>query len=87
MARTVFNAGYVVPMDQRDRVIENGVVAIEDDRIIYVGAANGFDAIGFAADKTVSAKDRAILTVYRNEVSRETQSRAENIWARAEKNF
>ena len=61
MARTLFNAKYVVPMDQRDRVIENGVVAIEDDRIIYVGEASGFDAIGFAADKTVSAKDRAIL--------------------------
>ena len=61
MARTVINAGYVVPIDERDRAIENGVVAIEDDRIIYVGEASGFDAIGFAADKTVSAKDRAIL--------------------------
>ena len=60
MTRTVFNAGHVVPMDQRDSVTENGVVAIEDDRIIYVGEAGGFDAIGFAADKKVSARDREI---------------------------
>lgn len=61
MARLLIDGGYVVPMDRRDRVIENGLVAIEDDRIVHVGDAGSFDKSSFAADRTVSGKNRAVL--------------------------
>lgn len=61
MSRTVFKAEFVVPMDRRDRVIKSGIVAIEDDRIAYVGDGSDFDATSFAPDKTISAPDRVVL--------------------------
>ena len=33
MARILIEGGYVVPIDIRDHVIEDGIVAIVDDRI------------------------------------------------------
>ena len=61
MARLLIEGGHIVPMDARDRTIEDGVVAVIDDRIHYVGARAGFDAKAFAADDTVSAFGRAVL--------------------------
>ena len=49
--------------------------------------ASGADVTDVFVDGQEIVRNREILTVDRNEVSRETQSRAENIWARAEKNF
>lgn len=61
MTRTLIDGGYVVPMDARDRVIADGVVAIEDERLAYVGERDGFDAVAFAADTIVPARGRAVL--------------------------
>lgn len=61
MTRTLIEGGYLLPMTGRDAFWENGVVAIDDDRIVYAGAASGFDAQAFQADEIVSAKGRAIL--------------------------
>ena len=49
--------------------------------------ASGADVTDVFVDGQEIVRNREILTVDHNEVSRETQSRAENIWARAEKNF
>ena len=43
MPRLLIEGGMIVPMDARDHVIENGIVAIEDDRIVHVSAADEFD--------------------------------------------
>ena len=49
--------------------------------------AVGADVTDVFVDGQEIVRNREILTVDHNEVSRETQSRAENIWARAEKIF
>ena len=61
MTRTLIEAGYVLPMSQRGVLWRNGLVALEDDRIAYVGPADGFDRAAFAADTVVSAKGRVAL--------------------------
>jgi cytosine/adenosine deaminase-related metal-dependent hydrolase len=37
MTRTLIDGGYVVPMDTPDRVIADGVVAFENERLVHVG--------------------------------------------------
>lgn len=61
MARILIDGGTVVPMTQRDLAIADGVVAIEDGRIVYAGARDGFDAGAFGAERTVNASGRAVL--------------------------
>ena len=61
MPRLLIEGGMIVPMDARDHVIENGIVAIEDDRIVHVGAADEFDLKAFGAHETISARGRAVL--------------------------
>jgi 5-methylthioadenosine/S-adenosylhomocysteine deaminase len=60
MSRTVIQGGYVIPVDT-DKVIENGVVAIDGSRIAYVGTSAGFDAATFKAGTTIDATDKAVL--------------------------
>lgn len=61
MTRVLIDGGTIVPMTQRDLVIADGVVALEDDRISYAGARDGFDAAAFGAERTVDASKRAVL--------------------------
>lgn len=61
MTRTLIEGGYVVPMTARDAVIENGIVAFEDERLVHVGDAEGFDRETFRADQVVSARGKAVL--------------------------
>ena len=61
MARILIEGGYVVSIKVRDHVIEDGMVAIVDDRIHYIGERSNFDAPASNAEKTIPAKDRAVL--------------------------
>ena len=61
MAQILIEGGYVVSIKVRDRIIEDGVVAIVDDRIHYIGERSNFDAPASNAEKTIPAKDRAVL--------------------------
>ena len=61
MARTLIDGGYLIPMSKPYEVISDGVVAIQDNRIVYAGAPAGFDTKAFNADTTISAKGRAVL--------------------------
>ena len=45
MARILIEGGYVVSIKIRDHVIEDGMVAIVDDRIHYIGERSNFDAL------------------------------------------
>ena len=65
MARTVIEHGYVIPVAE-NRVIEDGIVAIDGSRIRYVGARAGFDLEGFRADKVVDARGKAVLPGFVN---------------------
>jgi imidazolonepropionase-like amidohydrolase len=54
--RTAINAGWVVAFDGRGhRLLRDGVVVVEGDRIVHVGP--GFDG---AADETIDARDRVL---------------------------
>ena len=61
MARILIEGGYIVSIGVRDHVIEDGIVAIVDDRIHYIGERSNFDASASNAEKTIPAKDRAVL--------------------------
>ncbi len=61
MTRTVIDGGFVVTMQNRDDVIKNGIVAFEDDRLVYVGERSAFDADSFAAERVIDAQGRAVL--------------------------
>ncbi len=47
MARMLIDGGYLIPMSKPDEAVPDGVVAIQDDRIAYSGARDGFDARAF----------------------------------------
>ena len=66
MAKTVIEGGYVVPMTGRDVVVPDGVVAFQDDRLVYAGPPAGFEADGFAADRVVDARGKAVLPGFVN---------------------
>jgi 5-methylthioadenosine/S-adenosylhomocysteine deaminase len=61
MRRTVITGGYIVPMTRRDEVIRDGIVAFEDDRLVFVGAKETFDSEAFDAHRVVNAHGRAVL--------------------------
>jgi 5-methylthioadenosine/S-adenosylhomocysteine deaminase len=60
MPLTVIEHGYVIPVST-NQVIEDGVVALEDTRIIYVGPSDKFDRRKFTPTRTISARGKAIL--------------------------
>ncbi len=51
--------GLVVTMDAEHRVFAEGAVVLEDDRIAYVGPADGAPAAGI--DRTIDAKGKIVL--------------------------
>ena len=61
MPRTLIDGGYLIPMGKPYEVIPDGVLAIQDDRIVHAGPRAGFDTRAFAADVTIAAKGRAVL--------------------------
>jgi 5-methylthioadenosine/S-adenosylhomocysteine deaminase len=60
MALTVIEHGYVIPVST-NQVIEDGVVAFEDARIVYVGPSDKFDRRKFTPTSTINARGKAIL--------------------------
>ncbi len=60
MTRMLIEHGYVIPV-ATDRVIEDGIVAVENSRIVYVGPAAEFDRETFAPTLVVNAKGKAVL--------------------------
>jgi len=60
MALTLIEDGYLIPVES-DEVIEDGAVAFEDSRIVYVGPTSGFDRSKLTPAKTISARGKAIL--------------------------
>jgi 5-methylthioadenosine/S-adenosylhomocysteine deaminase len=60
MACTLIEHGYLVPV-ATDAVMEDGAIAFEDSRIVYVGPASGFDRGKFAPTQVIDARGKAIL--------------------------
>jgi 5-methylthioadenosine/S-adenosylhomocysteine deaminase len=60
MACTLIEHGYLVPVNT-DEVIEDGAVAFEDSRIVYVGPASALDRNKLKVTRTVNARGKAIL--------------------------
>jgi 5-methylthioadenosine/S-adenosylhomocysteine deaminase len=60
MSVTVIEHGYLVPVE-KDEVIEDGTVAFEDSRIVYVGRAADFDRNKFKPSKAINARGKVIL--------------------------
>lgn len=58
--RTLIEKGYVIPVTNNE-VIEDGVVAFENDRITYVGPGSGFNAGEFRPDRSIDASGMAVL--------------------------
>jgi 5-methylthioadenosine/S-adenosylhomocysteine deaminase len=56
MALTVIEHGYVIPVST-NQLIEDGVVAFEDTRIIYVGPSSKLDRRKFTPTSTINARD------------------------------
>jgi 5-methylthioadenosine/S-adenosylhomocysteine deaminase len=59
MAKILVRNGTVITMDSKRRIIKDGVVVIEDDRIRKIGKAN--ELKGEAADVVIDAKDRIVM--------------------------
>ena len=49
------NADWVMTMDPKRRLIQNGAIAIQDDKIIAVGRISAISS-SFEADKVIDAK-------------------------------
>lgn len=60
MALTLIENGYVLPIETND-VIEDGVVAFEDSRIVFVGNASDFDRNKFKPTKTINARGKVVM--------------------------
>src|SRR5262245_59703700 len=60
MGLTTIEHGYVIPVST-NQVIEDGVVAFEDARIVYVGPSDKFDRRKFTPTSTINARGKAIL--------------------------
>ena len=61
MTRILIDGGYLIPMSKPYEVITDGILAIQNDRIVYAGPRAGFDTRAFDADLTIAAKGRAVL--------------------------
>ena len=73
MARILIEGGYVVSIKVRDHVIEDGMVAIVDDRIHYIGERSNFDdehaaprEIGSAVRRHPSSEEPYAVTAERS---------------------
>ncbi|HEY1361076.1 MAG TPA: amidohydrolase family protein [Xanthobacteraceae bacterium] len=60
MACTLIEHGYLVPM-VREEVVDDGAVAFDGSRIVYVGPTAGFDRARLQPARVVSARGKAIL--------------------------
>jgi 5-methylthioadenosine/S-adenosylhomocysteine deaminase len=60
MACTLIEHGYLVPV-ATDQVIEDGAVAFEGSRIVYVGPTKDFDRKRFTPTHVANARGKAIL--------------------------
>ena len=65
MARLLVDDGWVIPMDGRRPVIEQGAVAIQEDRIVAVGPREEVRRT-FTADRTLDASGQAVLPGFVN---------------------
>ena len=54
------SAGWVVTMDPERRILTDGAVAIEDDRIVEVGKTNEIVS-KFKAEKVIDAQGKLVL--------------------------
>src|SRR5258705_3347987 len=72
MSKTlVRNAGWVVTMDPERRIIADGAVAIEDDRIVAVGkSAEGGKS--FRPDREIDAREKLVLPRLRDTACHKT---------------
>ena len=61
MSKILIEHGWVIPMDGMNTVMEDGAVAIEDNRIVAVGDSEALDKNDFAANKLIDAKGKAVL--------------------------
>jgi 5-methylthioadenosine/S-adenosylhomocysteine deaminase len=65
MTKVLIDHGWVIPMaaggNRADEVIEDGAVAIDDDRIVAVGPRDQVLATEFAAERVIDATGRAVL--------------------------
>lgn len=59
MARILVKNGTVITMDPRRRIIRDGAIAIENDRIVDVGKTDALK--GFQAEKVFDARDRIVM--------------------------
>jgi 5-methylthioadenosine/S-adenosylhomocysteine deaminase len=60
MPCTLIEHGYVLPIATPD-VIEDGAVAFQDGRIIYVGPSAGFDRNKYKPDTIVNARGKVVM--------------------------
>lgn len=60
MALTLIENGYVLPVETNE-VIEDGAVAFEDSRIVFVGKAADFDRSKFKPAKTINARGKVVM--------------------------
>jgi len=65
MAKLLIDKGWVIPVDGRRPVIEDGAVAIQDDRIVAVGPRDEVRK-HFVADRTLDASGKAVLPGFVN---------------------
>jgi len=59
MARILITKGTVITMDSRRRIVKDGAVAIENDRIVDVGKSDALK--DFQAEKVFNARDRVVM--------------------------
>jgi 5-methylthioadenosine/S-adenosylhomocysteine deaminase len=60
MTLTLIEHGYLVPVATK-QVIDDGAIAFENDRIVYVGPTSGFDRSKRTPDRVINARGKAIL--------------------------
>ena len=62
MSKLLIDKGWVIPMaSSQATIIENGAVAIEDERIVSIGTSEEVKKSGFIADIIIDADGKAIL--------------------------
>src|SRR4030067_218219 len=59
MGRILIKNGTVITIDPRRRIIKNGAVAIENDRIVDIGKSDALK--GFQAEKVFDTTDRIVM--------------------------